>query len=121
MWQRRKFPRLRREYRLRYEVVDSQALAQHPLSSFAVNISGGGICFEAASALPKGSVLTLEIEAPDFGAPIVALARVVWCRPRGAHHEVGAEFWWIGWRDASVQAALADFVTRHTVGKETAA
>ncbi len=121
MFQRRRFPRLNKEYRLSYRQIDAEQFKQDPISSLAVNISGGGICFEASEALPKGSMVTLEINAPDFRSPILALARVAWCKAKGNHYEVGAEFWWIGWRDSHAQSAIAEYVATHTLGQEAVA
>ena len=79
-------------------------------STRSLNISGGGLCFEATEALDKDMVVALEINSDDFSSAILALARVAWCKPRADAYEIGAEFWWIGWRDHQAQSLIADFI-----------
>ena len=110
MFQRRKFPRVSKNYQVSYSLVDQAQFETNPISSLAVNISGGGLCFEAAEALDKDTVVALEINSDDFSSAILALARVAWCKPHGEAYEIGAEFWWIGWRDHQAQSSIADFI-----------
>lgn len=110
MFQRRKFPRVSNNYQVSYTRVDKTQFENNPISSLAVNISGGGLCFEATEALDKDTVVALEINSDDFNSAILALARVAWCKPRGDAFEIGAEFWWIGWRDHQAQSSIADFI-----------
>ena len=114
MFQRRKFPRVAKDYRVSYTTVDKSQFENNPISSLAVNISGGGLCFEAAEALEKDTVVALEIDSDDFRSAILALARVAWCKPQGNNFEIGAEFWWIGWRDHQAQSNIADFIQANT-------
>jgi Tfp pilus assembly protein PilZ len=79
-----------------------------------LNISGGGVCFEATENLQKGDLVALEIRSDDFNAPILALTKVVWCKPKGEVHKVGAEFWWIGWGDNQAQRTIANYVAAQT-------
>ena len=60
---------------------------------------------QATEALEKETMVALEIDSDDFCSAILALANVAWCKPRGNNYEVGAEFWWIGWRDDQAQSA----------------
>ena len=64
------------------------------------NISGGGICFTNAVAVPKGKMLALEMELPGFPTSVISMGKVIWCREsqdgRGLF-DVGVEFWWVGW------------------------
>ncbi len=114
MFQRRKFPRVSKHYQVSYTPVDADQFQSNPVSSLAVNISGGGLCFEADEALQKDAMIALEINSDDFRSAILALARVAWCKPKGEAYEVGAEFWWIGWRDNQAQSSIADFIAAQT-------
>lgn len=117
MFQSRKFPRVSKEYRVSYSLVDQEQFDRNPVSSLAVNISGGGICFTAEEPLAKGSMVALDIDADDLHSSILALAKVKWCKANGTSYEVGAEFWWIGWRDNEAQTTVADFISTSTAAK----
>jgi c-di-GMP-binding flagellar brake protein YcgR len=114
VFQRRKFPRIDKNYHLSYTTVDKAQFENNPLSSLVVNISGGGLCFEVSSALEKDTLVALEINADSSHSAILALARIAWCKPKGNAYEVGAEFWWIGWRDSTAQSTIADFIAART-------
>ena len=114
MFWRRRFPRLRKDFQITYRIVEPEKLDQDPVKSLAVNISGGGVCFEAIDNLPKGALVALEMRSDDFNAPVLALAKVVWCKPRGTGYQVGAEFWWVGWGDNQAQTTIANYVAAHT-------
>ena len=60
--------------------------------------------------LQPGALAALEIRSDDFNAPILALAKVIWCKPKGDVYEIGAEFWWIGWGDKQAQTTIANYV-----------
>jgi c-di-GMP-binding flagellar brake protein YcgR len=120
MFQRRKFPRVGQEYRISYATIKKEEFTHTPLQSLAINISGGGVCFAAREALAKDTLLALEINAED-SSTILALARVAWCKHKGASYDVGAEFWWIGWRDSTAQSTMADFITTATATRPAAA
>jgi hypothetical protein len=114
MFWRRRFPRLRKDFQIAYRMVDQEKFNNDPISSLALNISGGGVCFEAVDNLQKGAVVALDIRSDDFSAPVLALAKVVWCKPHGAMYQVGAEFWWVGWGDDQAQATIANYVAAQT-------
>ena len=66
-----------------------------------VNISGGGLCFEAVRRLPVGSRLDLRIPVPPalrrhFGGRATYAVRAVVCRLEaiedGATYRIGARF-----------------------------
>ncbi len=63
------------------------------------DIGGGGLCFEAASALEVGS--RIHVRVPVGRPPFEAEGVVVWCRPRGGDFVVGVRF-----DDAQVHYAL---------------
>jgi c-di-GMP-binding flagellar brake protein YcgR len=121
VFQRRKFPRVSKSYHVSYTTVDKEQFEANPISSLAVNISGGGLCFEATEALEKDTLVALEITSDTFRSTILALARVVWCKQRGNTHEVGAEFWWIGWRDNQAQTTIAEFIASKTTAQKVSA
>lgn len=115
MDEKRKYPRLGTIWDVDYKIISTEEFSKNPLSSFTVNISGGGICFEADEAIPEGSILTLELKSPVFPSAIIALAKAVWCKKNESKgkYEVGVEFWWTGWKDKNAQIAVADYINKH--------
>lgn len=111
----RKYPRLGTIWDVEYRVLTSEEFEGNPLESFTVNISGGGICFEAREEIKPGTILTLEMKSPIFPSAILALAKAVWCRKNTekGKYEVGVEFWWTGWKDKNAQEAVADYISKH--------
>jgi len=109
---RRKFPRLKEGWVVEYRVVDNLQFERDPVSSLAVNISGGGVCLESKEAVEAGTMMAVDLHSPAFDSPILALARVVWCKKRlfSDLYEVGAEFWWIGWRDSDAQSKISKYI-----------
>jgi len=119
MTKRRKFPRLKEGWALEYRVLDSAQFETNPVSSLAVNISGGGICMESKEEIDPGTMIAVDLHSPAFDSPILALARVVWCKKRlfSDVFELGAEFWWVGWKDTEAQAQIASYI-KERVPKE---
>ena len=117
MFKSRQFPRVSKEYRVSYSLVDQEQFDRNPVSSLAVNISGGGVCFSSDEPLAKGSMVALDIDADDLHSSILALAKVKWCKTQGDSYEIGAEFWWIGWRDNDAQNTVADFISTNTAAE----
>jgi len=115
--QSRKFPRVSKEYRVSYSLVDQEQFDRNPISSLVVNISGGGICFISEEPLAKGNMVALDIDADDLHSSILARAKVKWCKASRNTYEIGAEFWWIGWRDHETQTTVADFISTSTAAK----
>ena len=114
MFWRRRFPRLHKDFQITYRMVDQEKFDHDPIKSLALNISGGGVCFEATDNLLKGTLVALDMRSDDFNAPILALAKVVWCKPHGARYQVGAEFWWVGWGNDQAQTTIANYVAAQT-------
>ena len=112
MMKRRKFPRLKEGWALEYRLLDPAQFERDPVSTLAVNISGGGICLESKEEIEAGRMLAIDLHSPAFDSPILALARVVWCKKRlfSDVYELGAEFWWVGWKDTEAQAKIADYI-----------
>jgi PilZ domain-containing protein len=114
----REFPRLHAACDLSWRVIDDAAAAQvpHPpeqSAGFLQNISGGGLCFSVDSPPALGAMVALRMGLPGVPAPVIALGSVKWCEPAAGRHDVGVEFWWIGWQDEGAQANLGNFITHH--------
>jgi hypothetical protein len=107
---RRRFARLGKDFQIAYRIVDQEKFDNDPISSLALNISGGGVCFEATESLRKGALIALTLRSEDCDTPILALAKIVWCKTHGDMYKVGAEFWWTGWGDSQAQESIANYV-----------
>lgn len=119
MVERRKYPRLDESWEMSYRRLDISDI--EPIETFTLNISGGGICFSADEKLEPDTLIALELRSPHFPSPIIAMARVVWCkrrRLRGKKYDVGAEFWWIGWKDDGAQEAIAKHIRQRLASEE---
>ena len=60
-----------------------------------LNISAGGMCVLMADPMREGLTPTITFELPDDPKPVVAKARVVWCRTSRIDpelYEVGLSF-----------------------------
>jgi len=60
-----------------------------------VNISAGGMCVLMADPMREGLTPTITFELPDDTKPVVAKARIVWCRTSRIDpelYEVGLTF-----------------------------
>ncbi len=113
MFEKRKFPRLGETWDLDYKIIRAKEFKMNSIDSLTVNISGGGICFEASEDLPKGTMLALELRSAEFPSPIMALAKSIWCRERDVDkYEVGAEFWWTGWKNNDSQRNMLEYINK---------
>ena len=63
MFWRRRFPRLRKDFQIMYRMVDQEKFDYDPIKSLALNISGGGVCFEATNNFQKGALVALDIRS----------------------------------------------------------
>jgi len=54
------------------------------------NISQGGLAFHSATSLTTGSIIRVKI--PLVTPVFQAVGRVMWCRARDDHFEIGIEF-----------------------------
>lgn len=107
---RRRFPRLRESCHIRVKSLDEGGVPARGVDAITVNISGGGLCYLSQEPVEEGRFLAVELELPEFGSPVVALARASYCGPAGAGYEIGIEFWWVGWGDESAQRAIAEYI-----------
>lgn len=114
MFDKRKFPRLGEIWELDYRTIKLEQFKKNPLSSFTVNISGGGIRFEADEEIPEGTMLALELKSTIFPTSIIGLAKTIWCKKerKKDKYDVGVEFWWTGWKDNNAQQKVADYISK---------
>ena len=110
----RAFPRIKDSARVKWRVADEAGPTPIIDDGLQLNISGGGVCFASQTAVPKGTMLALELQLPNYPSGIIALARVVWVdvvtRDDEEGFEIGAEFHWIGWDSNFAQQQLATYV-----------
>ena len=107
----RKFPRITEGWKITYRILEKETIPKEPFNNFTVNISGGGICFQSEDEVAPNTTLAIEMDSEEFPSPVMALARVVWCKPADQGYEIGAEFWWIGWKDSDAQQTIADHIS----------
>ncbi|MCB9730330.1 MAG: PilZ domain-containing protein [Deltaproteobacteria bacterium] len=108
---RRQFPRVAESTQVRWRRVDQDAAELGEAAT--MNISGGGICFQAWERIDSGSHIAVQLELPGIPLPVIALARVVWCElaTEGAMPwDVGAEFHWVGWESGDAQRRIGDYL-----------
>jgi len=118
MIEKRKYPRLDENWKMTYRRLDLHDI--EPISTFTLNISGGGACFSADEKLEPGSLIALELKSPHLLSPIIAIARVIWCRRKGLRgkYDIGVEFWWIGWKDDGAQETIAKYIRQQLTNSE---
>ena len=111
----RKFPRLDASCVIDYRPVgdDPRFRQMHGKHGFMQNISGGGVCVVMSEKQTAGEVLALNINLPGFPNGVIALGEVKWCSQRedASAHEVGIEFWWVGWNDQGAQEQIRTFIS----------
>lgn len=114
MINKRNFPRLDEIWDLSYRTVTTEEFKSDPISSITMNISGGGLCFETDEKIPLGTMLVLELKSPIFPTSIIALAKTVWCNKEKKEdkYNLGAKFWWTGWKDDDVQKKVAKYISK---------
>lgn len=120
MIDKRKFPRVSEMWNMNYKTMTSKDSKTSPIRSLTLNISGGGICFEADEEIPIGNMLAIELESTSLPSSIIAFAEVKWCNKKSEEekYEVGAEFWWIGWIDNDAQKAVAEYVKNKSLNTD---
>lgn len=116
MSEARKFPRLDKKWEINYRKISPEEIESNPVSSYTVNISGGGVCFETEEEIPEGTILALELKSEAFPSPVIVLAKAVWCNKKiwREKYKVGLEFWWTGWKDNSAQEEIAEYIRGQT-------
>ena len=121
MRNQRRFQRLNEKWQLTYHILEEDHFLSGPIHQYTLNISGGGTCFTTDEEIKPGTPVALELNSDQYPAPILALANVVWCKRRRHTYEVGAEFWWVGWKNDSAQRTIANYVAAATEGDNEAA
>ena len=58
-----------------------------------------------------GQLLALTIQLPGLPTSVIALGKVQWSKPIDDGHDVGIEFWWVGWEDQSAQEQIRNFIS----------
>lgn len=114
MQENRHFPRVAAQCNVKYRLVgdDPQFLDMTRHDGVVQNISGGGVCVEVHELLNAGTMLAVDLELPGLPTSVIALGKVVWCRPAAPTYEAGIEFWWIGWRDEAAQTQIRRFIAQ---------
>lgn len=107
---RRRFPRLAKECRIRVRPLSGIEARDDGFDAMTVNISGGGLCYQTDEPVEPGAFVAVELTIPGLESPVLALARSAFCSAADAGHEVGLEFWWVGWGDDSAQRAISDLI-----------
>ena len=114
MKDKREFLRLSEIWDLNYKIIDLEDIKKSSINSLTVNISGGGVLFEADEKIPEGAMLVLELKSKHFPSPIIAIAKSVWCKKakKKEQFEVGVQFWWSGWKDNDSQDAVSEHIIK---------
>ena len=110
MRDKRKFDQLSKKWQVIYHVLPTDQFNENPISQFTLNISGSGISFTAEEVIEPEMMVALELESNQFSSPILALAKVVVCKRKRKKYEIGAEFWWIGWKNDDAQQTVKDYL-----------
>jgi len=115
--ERRRYPRLRCRFRIRFKVIDEATSVRPYRSGVTVDLSRGGLRFVTDRAVGLGDCLAVHLTIPGRGRIVAALAEVLRTKTvpsQGAggrpRVEVGARFLWSGWHDGEMQREIADFV-----------
>ncbi|MDP2922579.1 MAG: PilZ domain-containing protein [Candidatus Omnitrophota bacterium] len=104
---KRKFQRLPVHHLLKYRVVGKENM--QGVLSFVRNISAGGVLFHSQEAIPKDSVIELEvaINFPSSSEPLKVIAKILRSQPlrKIGGYDVAIEF-------INVDAATRDFINK---------
>ncbi|MFH1878564.1 MAG: PilZ domain-containing protein [Candidatus Omnitrophota bacterium] len=79
---------------------------------FSVNLSQGGIRFNADKFIARANRLILEIAVPMYSKPIIAIAKVAWIRKKNDSdgYEVGSQILEITKDDKDLLAQYIDSI-----------
>ncbi len=73
--ERRRFPRVRADFGVKYQIKDSDS---PPIIAVSINIGEGGIMMKISKELDVGALLKLNITLPAPDNSIIVLARVIY-------------------------------------------
>jgi hypothetical protein len=123
MTEKRKFPRLADDCRLKYQIINHSSFKQRKLDAAILNVSGGGIQFTVREGIATNTLLAIEMQGPAFDSPVIAIANTIRCDKRRTDdmYDIGCEFWWVGWKDNDIQKNLADYISEQTRNSKNAA
>ncbi len=110
---RRQFPRISESTQVRWRRVEHDPTTLG--DSATLNISGGGVCFQAWERIERDTHIAIQLELPGMPLPVIALARVAWCelaQDGAMPWDVGAEFHWVGWESGDAQKRIADYLVQ---------
>jgi type IV pilus assembly protein PilZ len=80
----------------------------------ATDISLGGMFIETSAPAPFGGEIVVHVHLPGQPRPLAIPGVVRWARPKG----MGVQFKLLGARETHAITALAQTLSRHTLGKE---
>lgn len=104
MKERRKFPRIYENVKVRYKIIKKEDNTFEDKESIkfaeAANISLKGACLETEEKIEDGTFLSLEIKLPIFPHPIFVVGRVIWGKSFEDRFKVGIKFIKIGEEDS---------------------
>ena len=111
----RNFPRVSHSCPVNFRILESSEVDEGADAARAImnNISGGGISFSSPDPLDVGNMLALEVDLPGYPSGVISMGKVVWCNPsteESGRHDIGVEFWWVGWKDEDAQKRISNFI-----------
>lgn len=116
--ERRRFPRLKSAFPIRFKTVDRDTSAQEYQTGTTCDVARGGLRFTTEVELDVGHVLVLHLTIPGSDRVIAALAETLRVTPLGdGTFETGVIFRWSGWHDGDMQREIADFVEQSLEGE----
>ena len=93
--ERRRFVRFDKEIKIRYNLKDKSLDSQN---SKTTNISKSGLCMVTYEKLEEKKYLDLELEVPDFPAPIKVTGEVAWTKDLKTTDADGKRLFYVGIR-----------------------
>ena len=111
MEEKRKFPRIERQFPIKYK--DLRKTSEEFRGTMSKNISEGGIRFRSDRCISLACRLVVELNLPEVGKPIRAISKITWIKklPVGDDFEVGNQFLEISREDKNL---IQDFVNQDT-------
>jgi len=99
------------------EVVFRQEVDLDDLPSQEVNLSAGGLSFQAQKCLNPGSILQVRLLLQPSGVGIESYARVVYCRPTSNQSSLRFP-WRVGVEFLHLREEDSDLIARHVLCRE---
>lgn len=114
--EQRRYPRVNaKECKINYRRMEGSPGSQQPSGDPTLaamnNLSAGGVSFQNSEAIPTGTMLALEMTLAGQPDTVISMGKVAWCEQDGqGGYDIGVEFWWIGWKDETVQKQVRSFI-----------